>query len=237
MVFDEHAFPYRATQATLVAHSLPTTGPVQTTGNSSSSFSTSTSPSHILAPPTLSTLVTTSDLPTTSTDIPPPETIAQVPGSSSPTGEVTTPQRTHSMVTRSHDGSLLPRRFNISRHHIAFHISVDFQEPTSFSKARKIPQWRAAMHEEFQALLHHNHTWDLVPPEPSQNVIGCKWVYRVKQKADGTLDRYKARLVVKGFNQRQGIDYDETFSLVIKPVTIRTILSIDSRKSVLNVLK
>ncbi|PKI61253.1 hypothetical protein CRG98_018352 [Punica granatum] len=98
-------------------------------------------------------------------------------------------------------------------------------EPRSFAQARKHSQWRTAMQEEYRALLQ-NDTWDLVPPNPTQNIVGCKWVYRIKQKANGTIDRYKARLVAKGFNQREGVDYEETFSPVIKPVTIRTILSI-----------
>ncbi|PKI57099.1 hypothetical protein CRG98_022493 [Punica granatum] len=75
-------------------------------------------------------------------------------------------------------------------------------EPCTFSKVQKDPHWRAAMEEEFQALIN-NHTWDLVPAPPSRNIIGCKWVYRIKQKADGTIDRYKARLVAKGFSQRE----------------------------------
>lgn len=58
------------------------------------------------------------------------------------------------------------------------------------------------------------------------NVVGCKWVYRVKQNPDGTVERHKARLVDKGFNQQEGVDYGETFSPVIKPCTIRLVLSI-----------
>ncbi len=69
-------------------------------------------------------------------------------------------------------------------------------------------------------------TWELVPPAAVQNIIGCKWVYRVKQKADGSLDRYKARLFAKGFHKRPGTDFIETFSLIIKLATLRLVLSL-----------
>lgn len=72
-----------------------------------------------------------------------------------------------------------------------------------------------------------NGTWDLVPRSQTTNVIGCKWIYRIKTKPDGSVDRYKARLVVKGFHQRPGVNYDETFSLVIKPTMVRLILFIE----------
>jgi hypothetical protein len=81
------------------------------------------------------------------------------------------------------------------------------------------------MNEEYNALMK-NHTWRLVPPQPGRNLIECKWVYKIKHKADGSVDRHKARLVAKGFKQRLGIDYDDTFSPVVKPATIRLILSL-----------
>jgi histone deacetylase 1/2 len=71
-----------------------------------------------------------------------------------------------------------------------------------------------------------NKTWHLVPRPKGKNVVGCKWVYKIKRKEDGTVDRYKARLIAKGFKQQYGIDYEETFSPVVKAATIRLVLSI-----------
>lgn len=66
----------------------------------------------------------------------------------------------------------------------------------------------------------------MVPRGLARNVVGCKWDFRVKFKPDGEIDRFKARLVAKGFHQRPGLDFTETFSSVIKPVTIRVVLTI-----------
>jgi histone deacetylase 1/2 len=98
-------------------------------------------------------------------------------------------------------------------------------EPKSLDDALKSDKWKKAMGEEYEALMK-NKTWHLVPPSKGKNLIDCKWVYRIKKKADGTVDRYKACLVAKGFKQRYGIDYENTFSPVVKAATIRLVLSI-----------
>lgn len=72
-------------------------------------------------------------------------------------------------------------------------------EPKNFSEAVKDEKWRAAMSEEFDALMR-NGTWDLVPPEAATNVVGCRWIFRIKRNPDGTIVRYKARLVAKGYH-------------------------------------
>ena len=81
------------------------------------------------------------------------------------------------------------------------------------------------MHSEFQA-LQWQETWTLVPPSPSQNIVGYRWVYKLKRNLDGSISHYKARLVAKGYHQQHGMDFDETFSPMVKPATVRLILSI-----------
>ncbi|GKV24576.1 hypothetical protein SLEP1_g34169 [Rubroshorea leprosula] len=102
---------------------------------------------------------------------------------------------------------------------------ADIREPKTFKEACQFSEWRSAMVDEFSALLKNN-TWSLVPRPSTVNVVGSKWVYRIKQKDDGSIERFKARLVAQGFTQQQGIDYDDTFSLVVKPVTIQTVLAL-----------
>jgi hypothetical protein len=86
------------------------------------------------------------------------------------------------------------------------------------------------MDEEYAALLA-NQTWDLVPRPPGSNVVTGKWIWTHKRRADGSLERYKARWVLRGFTQRPGIDYAETFSPVVKPATVRTVLSLALERS------
>ena len=76
------------------------------------------------------------------------------------------------------------------------------------------------------ATLACNRTWVLVPPPSNHNIVGCKWVFRIKRNLDGSISRYKARFVAKGFHQRPRVDYHDTFSPIVKPTTIRVVLSI-----------
>ena len=130
-------------------------------------------------------------------------------------------QRQHNMTTRSMNNIFVPKQL----HNTTTHPLPDSTEPTCVSQALKNPFWRNAMSEEITTLLNHA-VCDLVPPAASQNLIGCKFVFQTKCNPDGTISRYKARLVAKGFNQRPGLDYSQTFSPVVKPATIRLILSI-----------
>jgi len=78
---------------------------------------------------------------------------------------------------------------------------------------------------EMNALLK-NKTCSLVPYHPTMNLVDCKRIFKLKHKPDGSVDRYKARLMAKGFHQQPGLDYGETFSSVIKPTIVRTVCSL-----------
>jgi hypothetical protein len=125
--------------------------------------------------------------------------------------------------TRLQDGIRKPKTYTDGTVRYAYLATSG--EPYSLQEALSTPHWKSAMDDEYRALMK-NKTWRLVPPQSGRNLIDCKWVYKVKHKADGSIDRHKARLVAKGFKQRFGIDYDDTFSPVVKPATIRLVLSL-----------
>jgi hypothetical protein len=102
--------------------------------------------------------------------------------------------------------------------------------PTSVRAALTDPSWRRAMEEEYDALIANN-TWELVLRPVGSNVVTGKWIFKHKFNSDGTLERYKACWVLRDFTQRPGIDYYETFSPVVKPATVRTVLSLAVSRS------
>ena len=83
---------------------------------------------------------------------------------------------------------------------------------------------------EYDALIN-NGTWKLVDPPLGTKPSGCKWVYKKKYKADGSLEKHKSRLVAKGFSQKEGVDYEETFVPTTNWVTIRTLFSLTAQNS------
>ncbi|KAI0518628.1 hypothetical protein KFK09_006064 [Dendrobium nobile] len=132
----------------------------------------------------------------------------------------------HPMTTRSKTGSLRqPNRLNLFSN-----PSSTSTDPTTYTVASKSPHWRQAMAEEIFALQKQG-TWHLIEPPKNASILGSKWTYRTKYHTDGSIAKYKARLVAQGNNQEFGIDYTETFSPVVKLPTIRILLTVALHKN------
>ncbi|KAM1015750.1 hypothetical protein ACFX1T_045360 [Malus domestica] len=99
------------------------------------------------------------------------------------------PLNVHPMQTRSKNGVFKLKVF----------LATVTSEPKTFKSAALIPEWQHAMKEEISA-LHSQKTWTLVPLPPAKNLVGCKWIYKIKKHADGSVARYKARLVAQGYS-------------------------------------
>ena len=99
------------------------------------------------------------------------------------------------------------------------------EEPWDFSEARSMKVWVSACEEEI-ASIERNHTWLLVDLPAGAKAIGLKWVFKLKRNPDGSVNKYKARLVANGYVQRHGVDYDEVFAPVARIETIRLIIAL-----------
>jgi hypothetical protein len=99
------------------------------------------------------------------------------------------------------------------------------EEPTTFEEAVQKGQWKEAMTEEHQSIMK-NEVWEIVPRPKGKSVVTSKWVYKIKHVADGSVDNYKARFMARGFFEKEGEDYDETFGPVARYTCIRAIISL-----------
>ncbi len=115
--------------------------------------------------------------------------------------------------------------------HYICSTQLDVEEPETYARTMQCPnapQWAQAMEEELDQLTK-NETWILVPKneiEPGHRALGGKWVYKVKRDVNGDIARFKARWVVKGYLQQFGVDFDQTFAAVVKPMAFRVLFAI-----------
>jgi len=103
-------------------------------------------------------------------------------------------------------------------------------EPHCYSQAQLSPEWVMAMDQELQA-LEANQTWFLTTLPPGQKALSSKWVYKTKYRPDGSVERHKARLVIRGFEQVKDKDYKHTFSPVAKLTSVRVFIALATVKS------
>jgi hypothetical protein len=99
------------------------------------------------------------------------------------------------------------------------------EEPTTFEEAIQKKQWKEAMMEEHQSIMK-NDVWEIISRPKEKSMVTSKWVYKIKHAIDKSMDKYKARFIARGFIQKEGEDYDETFSPVSRYTSIREIISL-----------
>jgi histone deacetylase 1/2 len=144
----------------------------------------------------------------------------------------------HHMTTRARAGIIQP---NSRYAHIATTpqsgppssasgVPTPSAPPSSVRYALRDPEWRKAIEDEYHVLLG-NGTWTLVPRPPGVHIITGKWLWKNKLNPDGSLERCKARWVVRGNTQRASVDFHQTFSPVVKPATIRTVLHLAASRA------
>ena len=98
-------------------------------------------------------------------------------------------------------------------------------EPSSYEEAASKQVWVDDMIEEYN-LIMKNDVWEVVPRPTGKSVVTSRWLYKIKHAADGSVEKYKARFVARGFTQKEGNDYDETFAPLARYTTIKTIISL-----------
>lgn len=133
--------------------------------------------------------------------------------------QMTTEAPRHAMTTRSKHG------IHKTKQIMSLHTNTFSPLPKNHREALADPFWNPPMNDEYSAIIK-NKTYELVPRPPGANIINSLWLYKHKFDANGVFRKPKARLVADGKTQEQGIDFTETFSPVVKPATIQTLLHI-----------
>ena len=124
-------------------------------------------------------------------------------------------------------GSKIKKSKNFGPDFISF---MTIGEPQTYKEAMTSPEapfWKEVINSEVESILQ-NHTWELVDIPPGNKPIGYKWIFKRKLKADGSIDKYKAQLVAKGYKQKEGLDYFDTYSPVSRITSIRMLIAIAS---------
>jgi len=116
----------------------------------------------------------------------------------------------------------------VSANHASFVLSLQTHpEPHTYAEASKHDCWKQAMQVELLA-LEKSGTWDIVDLPPHAKPIGCRWIFKFKHDAAGSVERYKTRLVAKGYTQIEGLDYFDTYSPVAKMTIVRLVIALAS---------
>lgn len=122
------------------------------------------------------------------------------------------------MVTRRKDGIVKP-----NPRYVMLTVKVVPTEPTTVAEALAHEGWKASIVEEMDTCAE-TETWSLVPPPEDIHLVGCRWVFKVKLNADGTVQKLRSRLVAKGTQQEEYVDFLETYSHVVRTATVRMVL-------------
>jgi hypothetical protein len=101
-------------------------------------------------------------------------------------------------------------------------------EPTCFEEAIQKKEWADAMTEEYQSIIK-NDVWEIIPRTKRKDVVSSKWLFKIKHVVDGSIEKYKSRFVACGFSQKEGIDYEDTFALVSRYTSIKTIIALAAK--------
>ena len=109
--------------------------------------------------------------------------------------------------------------------YIALVTNIIDSKPTSYEEATRQQVWREAMVEKYSSIMK-NDVWEVVPRPNGKLVVTSRWLYKIEYVVDGSIEKYKARFVARGFSQIEGVDYEETFAPVAHYTSIRSIISI-----------